>query len=102
MASFFLIGYYSRKCGFELPEVVLSNLRHSLHTEAGSHRHHPQAGVFLFGRFKACSKAEKKILAFLSAVTNSGLRPALWLDRLVKVLESLGIFSGWLFQGIQG
>jgi hypothetical protein len=35
-------------------------------------------------------------------VTNSGLCPALWLDRLIGVLEYLGILSGWLFQNPQG
>jgi hypothetical protein len=88
--------------GFELPKALLTNLRHCLHIEVGPHGHRPHAGVFFLGRFKAWSNAEKIILVFLPAVTDSGLRPALWLDRLVKVLESLGIFSGRLFQGTQG
>jgi hypothetical protein len=45
---------------------------------------------------------KRKFCVFLAAVTELGLRPALWLDRLVKVLENLGILSGWLFQGSQG
>jgi hypothetical protein len=87
---------------FELPKALLTNLRHSLHEETGSHGHRPHAGIFFLGRFKARSNAEKKILVFLLAITDSGLRPALWLKRLVQLLEDLGILSGWLFQGPQG
>jgi hypothetical protein len=102
MATFFLVGYCGSMRRFELPKALLTNLRHGLHTETGPHGHPPHAGIFFLGRFKARSNAEKKILVFLAAVTESGLRPALWLDRLVKVLENLGIHSGWLFQGPQG
>jgi hypothetical protein len=101
-ACFFLVGYCGSMRGFELPKALLTNLRNSLHLEDGHHGHRPHAGIFFLGRFKARSNAEKKILVFLAAVTDSGLRPALWLDRLVKILEGLGIFSGWLFQGAQG
>jgi hypothetical protein len=101
-ASFFLIGYCGSMRGFELPKALLTNLRHGIHIEAGPHGHRPHAGVFFLGRFKARSNAKKKILVFMAAVTDLGLRPALWLDRLVKLLEHLGIFSGWLFQGVKG
>jgi hypothetical protein len=97
-ACFFLIGYCGSMRGFELPKALLTNLRHTLHDQPGPHGHKPHAGVFFLGRFKARSNAEKKILVFLAAETNSGLRPVLWLDRLVKLLEALGIYSGWLFQ----
>jgi hypothetical protein len=78
------------------------NLRHSLHEETGSHGHWLHARIFFLGRLKARSNAEKKILVFFLAITDSGLRPVLWLKRLVQLLENLGIFSGWLFQGPQG
>ena len=101
-ACFFLIGYCRSMRGFELPKALLTGLKHGLHPEAGPHGHRPHAGIFFLGRFKARSNAEKKILVFLAAVTNSGLRPVLWLDRLVKLLEDLEIFSGWLFQDGDG
>jgi hypothetical protein len=101
-ACFFLVGYCGSMRGFELPKALLTNLRNSLHLEDDHHGHRPHAGIFFLGRFKSRSNAEKKILVFLAAVTDSGLYPALWLDRLVKILEGLGIFSGWLFQGAQG
>jgi hypothetical protein len=101
-ASFFLVSYCGSMRVFELPKALLTNLRHGLHTKTGPHGHPPHAGVFFLGRFKARSNAEKKILVFLMAVTESGLRPALWLDRLIKILENLGILSGWLFQASQG
>jgi hypothetical protein len=101
-ACFFLIGYCGSMRGFELPKALLTNLRHSLHLEDGPHGDRPHAAIFFLGRFKARSNAEKKILVFLAAVSDSGLQPALWIDRLVKILEACGILSGWLFQGIQG
>jgi hypothetical protein len=102
-ACFFLVGYCGSMREFELPKALLTSLlRHSLHLEDGHHGHHPHAGVFFLGHSKVRSNAEKKSLVFLAAVMDSGLRPALWLDRLVKILEGLGIYSGWLFQGPQG
>ena len=102
VACFFLVGYCGSMRGFELPKALLTNLRHTLHDKDESHGHRPHAGIFFLGRFKARSNTEKKILVFLSAVTSSGLRPVLWLKRLVQLLENLGIFSGWLFQGPKG
>jgi hypothetical protein len=55
-----------------------------------------------WGILKHRAMRRKKILVFLAAVMDLGLRPALWLDCLVKILEGLGIFSGCLFQGAQG
>jgi hypothetical protein len=101
-ACFFLVGYCGSMRGFELPKALLTKLRHSLHFEDCHNGHHPHVGVFFLGHFKVWSNAEKKILVFLAAVTASGLRPAMWLDCLVKILERLGIFSSRLFQGAQG
>ena len=96
-ACFFLIGYCGSMRGCELPKALLTNLRHTIHLEEGQHGHRPHVGLFFLGRFKARSNAEKKILVFLSTVSNSGLQPGLWVSRLVDTLEALGIFSGWLF-----
>jgi hypothetical protein len=101
-ACLFLIGYCGSMRGFELPKALLTNLRHTLHGQPGPHGHKPHAGIFFLGRFKARSNAEKKILVFLAAKTNSGLSPVLWLSRLVSLLENLGIYSGWLFQDLHG
>ena len=101
-ACFFLIGYCGSMRGFELPKALLTNLRHTIHLEEGQHGHPPHVGIFFLGRFKARSNAEKKILVFLSAVSVSGLQPGLWVNRLVRTLEMLGILSGWLFQASHG
>ena len=84
--------------GFEHPKALLTNLRHTIWLEEGRHGHRPHVGLFFLGCVKALSNAEKKILVFLSAVSDSGLQPGLWVNRLVDVLETLVIFSGWLFQ----
>jgi hypothetical protein len=102
IACFFLLGYCGSLRGFEIPKALLTSLRHSMHLEAAPHGQPPHAGIFFLGRFKARSNAEKKVLVFVAAETKSGLQPVLWLDRLVTLLNDLGIFSGWLFQGPQG
>jgi hypothetical protein len=101
-ASFFSIGFCGSMRGFELPRALLTNLMHTIHLEERQcgHRHH--VGIFFLGRFKVRSNAEKEILVFLWSVSASGLQPGLWVSCLDQSLESLGILSGWLFQGLHG
>jgi hypothetical protein len=79
---------------FELPKALLTNLRHSLHLKDGNHGHRSNADIFFLGHFKLWSNAEKKTLVFLAAVMDSGLRPTLCLDCLIKILEDLSHSSG--------
>jgi len=59
-------------------------------------------GVPLSGCFKARGNAKVKLLIMIAAVMASGLKPVLWLSRLVDVLSDMGITSGWLFQNDLG
>jgi len=43
-----------------------------------------------------------KLLAFMAAVMDLGLMHGLWIDQLVRVLEQLGIMTGWLFPDDDG
>ena len=43
-----------------------------------------------------------KVLILMAATTASGLRPALWTQRLVDTLALLGITTGWVFQDEKG
>jgi len=42
------------------------------------------------------------VLILIVPETRSGLKPGLWLERLVSVLEEIGIKIGWLFQDEDG
>jgi len=42
------------------------------------------------------------VLVLIVPETRSGLKPGLWLEQLVSVLEEIGIKSGWLFQDEDG
>ena len=100
-AVIFLAGYTASLRGFELPKIVLTSLRTQIDWE-GNDFEQPHVGIPLTGRFKARSNTVKKILVFVAIETASGLKPALWIQRLVDVLDGLDIRSGWLFQGSDG
>jgi hypothetical protein len=97
IAVFVLLGYCGSLRGFELPKIVLHEIRRMvlLEEEHGVPAH---VGIPMRGKFKQRSNEIVNILCYCVAVTASGLKPALWVDRLVKTLEELEITSGWLFQ----
>ena len=101
IGAFFLTACCASLRGFELPKIVLSELRNQIVLES-RHGETPHVGIPLRGRFKARSNAIERLLVFTAAVTASGLKPGIWLDRLVRTLENLGITNGWLFQDDKG
>jgi hypothetical protein len=56
--------------------------------------------IALRGRVKGerKKKAEACHLVPLVAVTKSGLKPTLWIKRVVEAYSRIGIFKGWLFR----
>ena len=100
-ACFFLVGYCASLRGFELPKIVLTELRDQIALDPVN-GDLPHVGIPLWGRFKARSNAIQKLLVFIAADTPSGLKPGIWVNRLVEVLAALGISSGWLFQDVTG
>ena len=97
IAVFFLLGYCNSLRGFELPKIVLHKLVRQIQMEdEGNVPAH--IGVPLRGKFKARSSIIVEIICYTVAKTHSGLNPGLWVTRLIDVLKTLGITSGWLFQ----
>lgn len=96
-ATFFLFCFCCSLRGFEAPKIVLDDIRNQIQLEKkdGIPAH---VGVPLFGRFKARSNSEVRILIFTVAETASGLKPGLWISRLVRMLDVRGKRTGWLFQ----
>jgi len=98
---FFILGYCTSLRGFEMPKIVLTNLRSMIQLldDDDSSAH---VAVPLRGRFKARSSQIVDLLVYAAATTHSGLKPALWTLRLVDVLEECGVTRGWLFQESDG
>jgi len=101
MGAFFLAGYCGSFCGFELPKILLTELKDQICCEDWRHEV-AHVGTPLRGHFKARWNAKVKLLIIVAAVTALGLKPVLWLSRLVDVLSDLEITSGWLFQNDKG
>jgi len=58
----------------------------------------PHVGIPLAGRFKARSQQVQKILVFVAAETDSGLKPGAWTRRLIVVLrDDFQKTTGFLF-----
>jgi hypothetical protein len=58
--------------------------------------------ITLRGRVKGEKKAEACHLVPLVAVTKSGLKTKLWIERVVEAYSRIGIFRGWLFRDARG
>ena len=101
-ACWYLLSYCASLRGFEVPKIVLTELRGQIQSEKGKDGSPAHIGVPLRGRFKARSNAVQKLLVFVAYETQSGLKPGRWVSRLVSILQSRGIQSGWLFQKNNG
>jgi len=101
MGAFFLAGYCGSFRGFELPKILLTELKDQICREDSRHEV-AHVGIPLRGHFKVRGNAKVKLLIMVAAVMASGLKPVLWLSRLVDMLADLGITSGWLFQNDKG
>ena len=100
-ACFCVLGFCGSFRGFEVPKVVLTYLREFRVRQAVGEVP-PHIGVPLAGRFKLRGNMDQNLLVYVAAETASGLKPMVWVDRLVDLLEADGIVSGWCFQGADG
>jgi hypothetical protein len=103
-AAFFLCLYCGSLRGFEGPKVVLHELRRQIvapGTPAAEHTP-PHVALPLTGRFKARSQDQRHILIPVAYETSSGLRPGIWIQRLIELLTDKGITTGWLFRTATG
>jgi len=101
IAVFFVVGYCGSLRGFELPKVVLTELKNQIQMEP-VRRMPAHIGLPLRGRFKARGSAKAKVLILMVPETASGLKPGIWLLRLIDTLAAMRIETGWLFQDDEG
>ena len=97
IACFFVLTYAAGLRGFEVPKVVLQNFRHQFVLEERDGLL-PHVGVPLHGFFKCREGVTMNMIMFLAIETDSGVKTALWLGRMLDVLEEEGITTGWMFQ----
>jgi hypothetical protein len=100
-ACFCVLAFCGSFRGFEVPKVVLTYLR-DFRERSTIGDVLPHVGIPLAGRFKLRGNMDQNLLVYVAAETASGLKPLLWVDRLINLLEGTGIVSGWLFQGPDG
>jgi hypothetical protein len=102
-AAFAETAYCISLRGFEVPKVDLAGLRENRvqledATRVGVTAH---VGVPLVGRFKS-EKGEQCHIIPMAAETRSGLKPLLWINRLIEECEIQGRVKGWAFANEEG
>jgi len=96
-AVFFILSFCASLRGFEVPKIVLHELRRMIQLDEVNGVP-PHLGIPMRGRFKQRVQETGSILCYSVATTASGLKPGLWVDRLLRCMAELGITAGWLFQ----
>ena len=97
IACFYVLTYAAGLRGFEVPKVVLQNFRQQFVYEARDGLL-PHVGVPLHGFFKCRDGVRMNMIMFLALETSSGVKVAMWLGRMLDVLEEEGIVTGWMFK----
>ncbi len=101
IGTFFLVGYCGNMQGFEVPKIVLTELKHQMQLEP-VRKVMVHIGLPLRGCFKARVSVKAKVLILIVMETASGLKPGVWVAWLIDILKDLGIKNGWLFQDKEG
>ena len=100
-ACFANLSFCASLRGFEVPRVVLEYLIEFRETEPSGDLP-PHFGVPLAGRFKLQGNMDQNLLLFVAAETASGLRPLVWVNRLIDLHGEKGITTGWAFRDEHG
>jgi hypothetical protein len=104
-ATYCVLTFCASFRGWETPKILLSYLREfSLNARTGDTPMgiEPHVALPLAGKFKLRGNMDQNVLVFVAEETKSGLKPRLWVDRLIRVLENEGVTSGWAFQQPDG
>ncbi len=102
--TFYIVMYCASLRGFEGPKIDLGHTRRQIvrPNQEPNQRPAPHIGLALTGRFKKRDQHVRTILVPIAYVTASGLKPGVWMERLIDLLDKIGIRSGWLFQDRDG
>jgi hypothetical protein len=101
-AVFHIVGFVGGFRGEEMPMLSLDAIAKYLAYDQPTDPKLAHVMIALRGRVKGERKAEACHLVPIVAVTKSGLKPKLWVDRAVEACRRLGITSGWMFRDAKG
>jgi hypothetical protein len=100
-AAYCVLTFCGSFRGWETPKLVLSYLiEFSKNAQTGDTPKgvKPHVTLPLAGRFNLRGNMDQNVLVFLAEESKSGLKPRVWVDRLIEVLDAEGKSSGWAFQ----
>jgi hypothetical protein len=97
--SFFMNGFCAGLRGEELPMMSLDAVRKYMHEPQVRGLEH--LTLALKGRFKGEHDGACHLISIV-AKTRSGLRPRIWMMRVVETFAALGITQGWVYRDAKG
>jgi hypothetical protein len=99
-ATFVIVGFCGGLRGEEIPMISLDGVgRHFDKTQKRGLGH---VMLALRGRIKGEHRDEACHLIPLASETDSGLKPRVWVGRVLEGYEHLGKSSGWMFRNSRG
>jgi hypothetical protein len=101
-AVFQIVSFVGGFRGEEMPMMSLDAIAKYLEHDQPSDPLLAHVMLALRGRVKGEHKDEACHLIPVVAITKSGLRPRLWVRRVVEAYQRLGIRNGWLFRNAHG
>jgi len=101
-AVYHIVSFVGGFRGEEMPMMSLDAVSKYLEYEQPSDPALKHVMIALRGRVKGERKAEACHLIPIVAVTKSGLKPRLWVQRAVEAYARLGIVNGWMFRDANG
>lgn len=97
MGFFFVVNFCTGLRGEET-FLVHAGMTKTVHELSKSRKKTPHSCLTLVGQRKSL-QGERAFVIPVATETASGLKPGLWIDRLMEVLEAIGDNSGWAFKG---
>jgi hypothetical protein len=101
-AVFHIVGFVGGFRGEEMPMLSLDAIAKYLAYGQPTNPKLAHVMIALRGRVKGERKAEACHLVPIVAVTKSGLKPKLWVERAVEAYRRMGITKGWMFRDSKG
>jgi hypothetical protein len=101
-AVFHIVGFVGGFRGEEMPMLSLDAMAKYLAYDQLADPKLAHVMIALRGKVKGERKAEACHLVQIVAVTKSGLKPRLWVQRAVEAYHRMGITNGWMFRNSKG
>jgi hypothetical protein len=104
-AAYCVISFCASLRGWEPLKILLSYLiEFSKNARSGETKEGvtPHVALPLAGKFEMRGNMDQNIRRNVAEETKSGLKPKVWVDRLIETWKGKGIVSGWAFRASDG